>query len=127
MNYGAGALCQCHRSLTLRLKSGCDFWGAQAPWDNPHAILYGTFQPFPKPEKNFDLTDGMAEATPEPHAAEWELSKENFAPVRSGRAKAVLCEIPDAADSSSKQALETKRRSVTAFLPFFLATVTHVL
>jgi hypothetical protein len=49
-------------------------------------------------------------STPVNHIVDWELSKENFAPVRCGRAKAVLSEIKDAADSASKQALELKKK-----------------
>ena len=44
-------------------------------------------------------------------ANDWEQCKENFAPVRQGRAKSVLSEVSDASGSTSKQALEAKRRS----------------
>ena len=41
---------------------------------------------------------------------DWEQSKENFAPVRQGRQAKAMAEIPDAADSATKQSLEKKRR-----------------
>lgn len=50
----------------------------------------------------------MAAAQPEA----WELSKENYVPVKSGRKKAALAETADPADSSSKQALEAKRKEL---------------
>lgn len=43
-------------------------------------------------------------------AAEWELSKENYIPVKSGRRKATLAEVADPADTATKQALEQQRR-----------------
>ncbi len=42
---------------------------------------------------------------------DWEQRKENYAPVRQGRAsKVVLGEVHDACDSANKQALEAKKR-----------------
>lgn len=43
-------------------------------------------------------------------AESWELSKENYVPVKSGRKKAALSELTDPADSANKQALEQRRR-----------------
>jgi len=40
----------------------------------------------------------------------WELSKENYVPVRTGRKKAALAELTDPADSHTKHNLELKRR-----------------
>eukprot|EP00967_Tisochrysis_lutea_P028402 scaffold33034_cov23-Tisochrysis_lutea.AAC.5 len=45
-------------------------------------------------------------------AESWELSKENYVPVRTGRKKAVLAELTDPSDSHTKQALELKRREL---------------
>lgn len=48
--------------------------------------------------------------TEEQGSSAWELSKENVVPMRSGRKKAALAEISDPSDSTSKHALEQKRR-----------------
>lgn len=42
---------------------------------------------------------------------QWELSKENFVPLKSGRRTSALQEVTaEPAQSASKQALETRRR-----------------
>lgn len=43
-------------------------------------------------------------------AETWELSKENYVPVRSGRKQAALAELTDPADSATKQNLEKRKR-----------------
>jgi hypothetical protein len=46
-------------------------------------------------------------------AETWELSKENYVPVKAGRKKSALAEVPvDPSASATKQALEERRRSV---------------
>ena len=40
----------------------------------------------------------------------WELSKENFVPVKNGRSKTVLQEGLDVTASTTKETLEAKRR-----------------
>jgi hypothetical protein len=50
--------------------------------------------------------DGGASA-----AESWELSKENYVPVKAGRKKSALAEVPvDPSASSTKQALDERRK-----------------
>lgn len=42
---------------------------------------------------------------------EWELCKENFVPVKSGRRVGTLLEVVDPGDSSKKTSLEQQKRS----------------
>lgn len=41
---------------------------------------------------------------------QWELSKENVVPVRTGRKKAALAELSELTTSGTKHVLEEKRR-----------------